>query len=55
MLSLLTDGIAEGYKNYLQVAKSSADLLLYLSNDLLDYSQIEAGRLKLTYEYFDVY
>ena len=37
------------------MAKTSADLLLFLSNDLLDYSQIEAGRLKLTFESFNVY
>ena len=47
--------IPDQLKPYLIVAKSSANLLLFLSNDLLDYSQIEAGRLKLTFEQFDVY
>ena len=55
MLSILEPTISEEMKHYLQVAKSSADLLLFLSNDFLDYAQIEAGKLRLTYERFSVY
>ena len=55
MLDLMKQGISQQLMPYWQVAKTSADLLLYLSNDLLDYAQIEAGRLKLSYEEFNVY
>ena len=54
MLNLLEGNINESSRSYLEVAKTSADLLLFLANDMLDYAQIEAGKLKLTYEGFDV-
>ena len=37
------------------MAKTSAELIMFLANDMLDYSQIEAGKLRLTYEQFNVY
>ena len=55
ILALLENGISEEFKSYLNVAKSSADLMLFLANDLLDYSQLESGKLKLFYQGFNVY
>ena len=39
--------LAEEQREYLGVAKASADSLLILLNDILDFSKIEAGRLEL--------
>ncbi|HIF9257298.1 TPA: ATP-binding protein [Photobacterium damselae] len=36
--------------NYIKNLKSSTNHLLYLVNDILDFSQIEAGQLKLDYQ-----
>jgi signal transduction histidine kinase len=52
MLTMIEGGINQEFKNYLDIAKTSADLLLYLANDMLDYAQIEAGKLKLHFEKF---
>ena len=38
----------------IKVAKSSADLLLFLANDMMDLAQIEAGKLRLVFESFNV-
>jgi len=35
-----------------KIAFNSCNLLLFLVNDILDYSRIEAGQLKLSYERF---
>ncbi len=47
MLSLLsTTRLDEQQREYVQVAHSSAEALLFLINDILDISKIEAGRLE---------
>jgi len=45
-LALETDDLRE-QRDYLGVAKSSADSLLTIINDILDFSKIEAGKLDL--------
>jgi len=52
-LVLDTDLTAE-QRDYLSMAKSSADALLGILNDILDYSKIEAGKLTLDPVRFDV-
>jgi signal transduction histidine kinase len=48
MLSLLEDGQMEGEQlEYVEMAHASGDVLLALINDLLDYSKIEAGQLRI--------
>ncbi len=47
MLSLLsTTKLDEKQKEYVQIAHSSAEALLFLINDVLDISKIEAGKLE---------
>ncbi|NPA95668.1 MAG: PAS domain S-box protein [Thermodesulfobacteria bacterium] len=47
MLSLLsTTRLDEQQREYVQVAHSSAEALLFLINDILDISKIEAGRME---------
>jgi two-component system sensor histidine kinase/response regulator len=43
----LTEQIPPSVRDYLQTAKESADLLLELLNEVLDFSRIEAGRFEL--------
>lgn len=40
-------------REYLQIVRSSADALLAILNDILDYSKIEAGKLTLEHIYLD--
>lgn len=48
MLGLLSRTKMDGaQRNYLQTARESADHLLGLVNDILDFARIEAGRLEL--------
>ncbi len=48
MLDLtLRSGIAPHHREFLGLAKSSAETLLRLLNDILDFSKIEAGKLEL--------
>lgn len=47
MLSLLgSSSLDEEQKEYVQIAHSSAEALLFLINDILDISKIEAGRME---------
>ena len=41
-------------RNYINVARSSADTLLSLINDILDFSKIESGKLELEQVDFDL-
>ena len=41
-------------RNYLEKAKGSAEALLRVINDILDYSKVEAGRLELEEAPFDI-
>jgi PAS domain S-box-containing protein len=43
----LSTQLPETVRDYLQTAKESADLLLELLNEILDFSRIEAGRFEL--------
>lgn len=45
-LALMTD-LSSGQREYLEVIKSSADALLILLNDVLDFSRIEVGKLDI--------
>jgi PAS domain S-box-containing protein len=53
-LALETDLTAE-QREYLGMAKSSADALLHIINDILDFSKIEAGKLELDEIDFDLH
>ncbi len=48
MLDLVIDSpLTESQREFLGMAKTSADALLAIVNDILDFSKIEAGRLEL--------
>ena len=55
MLGLALDDpfLSKNTAKYLKVAYKSADLVLSLSNDMLDYSQIEKGTFRLTFGVFN--
>jgi PAS domain S-box-containing protein len=53
-LALDTDLTTE-QREYLGMAKSSAEALLHIINDILDFSKIEAGKLELEAIDFDLY
>jgi len=56
MLQLLQlSGLTEEQQKFTQIAKRSADTLLVLVNDILDYSRIEAGKLELDRRNFNVH
>ena len=56
MLHLLNqEALNEKQQHYTQVAKSSADSLLTLINDILDVSKIEAGKLDIEIINFDIH
>lgn len=55
MADLLTDtSLDEEQRLYVNTIKSSGEALLVIINDVLDYSKIEAGKLKLHPEAFDL-
>ncbi len=49
-----TTPVTEEQRDYIREAKTASDLLLFLVNDVLDYSKIEAGHLKLETIRFDL-
>jgi PAS domain S-box-containing protein len=51
---VLDTDLAPEQRDYLTMAKSSADALLGIINDILDYSKIEAGKISLDPVRFDV-
>ncbi|MHB8900274.1 MAG: response regulator [Thermoguttaceae bacterium] len=50
----LSEQLPATARDYLQTAKESADLLLELLNEILDFSRIEAGRFELESTPFDL-
>jgi signal transduction histidine kinase/response regulator of citrate/malate metabolism len=55
MLDLSIDGRpAEEQSNYLATARASADALLTIVSDVLEFSELEAGELELEEEAFDL-
>ncbi len=51
---VLETELTEEQRRYLEMASASGDRLLSVVNDILDYSQIEAGKLQLISENFDL-
>jgi len=51
---LLESNLTHEQRDYLETVKLSADSLLTVINDVLDFSRIEAGRLELQPENFDL-
>jgi signal transduction histidine kinase/DNA-binding response OmpR family regulator len=51
---LLGTNLDATQREYLQMAKSSADSLLVIINDILDFSKIEAGQITLDPQDFDL-
>ncbi|MBR9821711.1 MAG: response regulator [Rhodobacteraceae bacterium] len=55
MLSALEDGRLDGeQRSQVKIARSSANALLVILNDILDASKIEAGRLQIEEETFEL-
>lgn len=50
----LDEPIPDRVRDYLETAKDSAEVLLRLLNDILDFSRIEAGRFELDEAKFDL-
>ncbi|MBR4515500.1 MAG: response regulator [Lachnospiraceae bacterium] len=53
-LTLMADDLQADYRDNLLTAKSCADNLLRLINDILDISKLEAGKYSLKEENFDI-
>lgn len=51
---LMESRLTDEQRTYARAVKDSGDLLLALINDILDFSRIEAGRLELAEEEFDL-
>lgn len=51
---LFTTEIGPSQKEYLELIKSSSESLLNLINDILDLARIEAGKLRLEQNHFDL-
>ncbi len=47
--------LSETQKNYIQTIKNSGQALLVILNEILDFSQLEAGELDIAPEPFDIY
>ncbi len=55
MLALLSESrLSAEQREYVEVAKSSSDALMTVINDILDMGRIEAGRLKIELDDFDL-
>lgn len=55
MTTLLLDtDLDEQQRDFVETIRTSGDSLLYVINDILDYSKIEAGKLILQHEDFDL-
>ena len=55
MVELVLDtNLQPDQRSYLEKAKTSAEALLRVINDILDYSKVEAGRLELEQAPFDI-
>ncbi len=55
MLSLLEEtGLSAEQREYLDMSQTSAESLMGVINDILDFSRIEAGRLELSCQDFDL-
>jgi hypothetical protein len=52
---LLNESMEEDDLSRLKLIKTAADHLLYLINDILDLSSIEAGKMEIKYGKFDLY
>ncbi len=50
----LSEQLPAAVRDYLQTVKESADLLMELLNEILDFSRIEAGRFELEFTPFSV-
>ena len=50
----LATGLAEEQRDYLSTVRASADSLLVILNDILDYSKIEAGKMVLSPVHFNI-
>lgn len=53
MLDVMEPEIPHSLDESFTVARKSSNLLLFLLNDILDYSQLEAGQLKLFFDEFN--
>jgi PAS domain S-box-containing protein len=51
---LLGTGLTPEQREFAEVVRSSGDALLHVIDDILDYSKIEAGKLELEHEPFDL-
>ncbi|MCP5468084.1 MAG: response regulator [Deltaproteobacteria bacterium] len=51
----LSTQLSEEQREYIQLARSSAESLLVIINDILDFSKIEAGKLEIRRSVFNIY
>lgn len=51
----LMSGVNDDQKENLKIAKNSADALLHIINDILEFSKLEAGRLKIQTTEFEIH
>lgn len=56
IMDLLTDTeLDEEQRNYLDIIRMSSDSLLYILNEVLDYSKLEAGKMSIMHEPIDIF
>jgi len=51
---VLESELSRSQREYLEMARDSANSLLGIINDILDFSKIEAGKLELDRDFFDL-